>query len=465
MAKNNLTNIQLYQKKKNINIGLILFGVIFIYLLITILAYLTTKHVSIYEVREGSILKDTSFTGIIIREEEVIHSDSEGYVNYFITEGSKVGIKSNVYSISKNKLDLDRMAGSSNDPAADTSSDLTGEEQSEILQITESFTESYRPEAYSDIYNLKNSIYDIVQNNSTESRQAKLETLLQNGTENLQVYSSVGDGIIVYSIDGYENLTLDKTTEDMISKADYKSTELSNNSLIHSGDPVYKLITSDEWTVAIELDDEMADQLMEKQYIRVCFSKDGKKEWASLKVINTKKSNIGFLTFDKSMIRYATDRFIDIELVLEDQSGLKIPKSSVVQKDFYCVPGEYITKGGNSNQTGILIQGEKNSVEFKEADVYYRDTETDTCYLNASSFKKGTTVLKPDSGDTFELGKTDKLNGVYNVNKGYAVFRYIHILSESEEYYIIDSGSNYGLTNYDHIALDGDSINEKDIVF
>ncbi|MDD6231880.1 MAG: HlyD family efflux transporter periplasmic adaptor subunit, partial [Frisingicoccus sp.] len=87
MAKNNLTNIQLYQKKKKINIGLILFGVIFIYLIITILAYITSKHVSIYEVREGSILKDTSFTGIIIRDEEVIKSDSEGYINYFITEG------------------------------------------------------------------------------------------------------------------------------------------------------------------------------------------------------------------------------------------------------------------------------------------------------------------------------------------------------------------------------------------
>lgn len=465
MAKNNLTNIQLYQKKKKINIGLILFGVIFIYLIITILAYITSKHVSIYEVREGSILKDTSFTGIIIRDEEVIKSDSEGYINYFITEGSKVGKKSNVYCISKNKLDLDNIEATVVDENSDTSSDITAEEQAEILQITESFTEGYRPEFYGDIYNLKNSIYDIAQNNSTESRQAKLETLLQNGVENLQVCPATSDGIIVYSVDGYENLSLDKTTEDIISKNDYKKTELSNNTLIHTGDPVYKLIKSDEWTVGIELDQEMADQLIEKDYVRVRFSKDGKKEWASVKVINTKKSNIGFLTFNKSMIRYASDRFIDIELILEDQSGLKIPKSSVVEKDFYRVPADFITKGGNSNQTGILVQGEKNSVEFQEADIYYRDTETDTCYLDAMSLKKGTVILKPESGDTFELDNTDKLNGVYNVNKGYAVFRYIDILSESEEYYIIQSGSNYGLSNYDHIALDGKSINEKDIVF
>lgn len=464
MAKNNLTNIQLYQKKKNINIGLVLFGVIFIYLVITILAYVTAKHVSVYEVREGSILKDTSFTGIIIREEQVIKSDSEGYVNYFVTEGSKVGSKSNVYSISKNKLDLDSVAAPESEET-ETSSDITSEEQSEILQLAETFTDSYRSESYNAIYNLKDSIYDIVQNNSTDSRQAKLETLLQTGSEDLNVYTAVDDGIIVYSIDGYEDLTLNKTTEDIINKTDYKNTELSNNTLIYSGDPVYKLITSDEWTVGIELDDDMADQLIEKPYIKVRFTKDGKTEWASLKVINTKNSNIGFLTFDKSMIRYATDRFIDIELILEDQSGLKIPKSSVIQKEFYCVPGDYITRGGNSNQTGILVQGDKNSVEFESADVYYRDAETDLCYIDTASLKAGTTILKPDSGDSYELREKDTLNGVYNVNKGYAIFRYVDILSESEEYYIIASGSSYGLSNYDHIALDGTSINEKDIVF
>ena len=58
MADKNLTNIQIYQRRKTkYNTGVILFGIIFIYLVITILAYVTNKKVSIYEVREGSILK------------------------------------------------------------------------------------------------------------------------------------------------------------------------------------------------------------------------------------------------------------------------------------------------------------------------------------------------------------------------------------------------------------------------
>ncbi len=32
------------------------------------------------------------------------------------------------------------------------------------------------------------------------------------------------------------------------------------------------------------------------------------------------------------MIRYADERYLNIELIFEDESGLKIPKSAVVEK-------------------------------------------------------------------------------------------------------------------------------------
>ena len=107
MAGNELTNIQIYQRKRSFNIGVILFGVIFIYLVITVLAYITGRRVSVYEVREGSILKDTAYTGIVLREEVVVTSDTEGYVNYFAMESTKVGKKTNIYSLSTDKLELD----------------------------------------------------------------------------------------------------------------------------------------------------------------------------------------------------------------------------------------------------------------------------------------------------------------------------------------------------------------------
>ncbi|MDO4312890.1 MAG: hypothetical protein Q4C52_07380, partial [Eubacteriales bacterium] len=95
----------------------------------------------------------------------------------------------------------------------------------------------------------------------------------------------------------------------------------------------------------------------------------------------------------------------------------------------------------------------------------YRDIDTDMVYIDTNAFKEGTVLLKPDSGDTYTLKETKSLSGVYNINKGYAVFRQIDILCESEEYYIISTGNDYGLSNYDHIALDSDTVLENDIVF
>ena len=289
--------------------------------------------------------------------------------------------------------------------------------------------------------------------------------LLQNGTEGLTVYPALRDGIIVYSIDGYENLTLDQVTEDVIAKTDYESMDLSNDMKVYPGDPVYKLITSDEWIVAVELDDAMAKEVADREYIKVRFSKDNETTWASFALYNTKDSNLGFFTFDHSMIRYATERFLDLELILEDETGLKIPKSAVTEKDFYTVPQDYLTRGGNSNETGLLVQKRKNTVEFEPVTVYYRDIETDMVYIDINSFKEGTVLVKPDSNDTCILKETASLSGVYNVNKGYAVFRQVNILCESEEYYIISNGNDYGLSNYDRIALDCDTIRDNGIVF
>ena len=56
------------------------------------------------------------------------------------------------------------------------------------------------------------------------------------------------------------------------------------------------------------------------------------------------------------------------------------------------------------------------------------------------------------------------LKGVYNINKGYAVFKQINILSENDEYAIVETKTRYGLSLYDHIALDGSKIKEDQAV-
>ena len=152
-------------------------------------------------------------------------------------------------------------------------------------------------------------------------------------------------------------------------------------------------------------------------------------------MIKKEKQYYGCLNFDKSMIRYADKRYLHVELILEDQSGLKIPKSAVVQKPCYAIPQEYLTTGGNSSDSGVMIQ-DKDSAVFQQVEIYYV-SEDGTNYINPESLKNGSVLIKPESSETMTVEATEKLNGVYNINQGYAVFRAVEILCESDEYYII----------------------------
>ena len=109
---------------------------------------------------------------------------------------------------------------------------------------------------------------------------------------------------------------------------------------------------------------------------------------AAFSMKKVKGSYLGYLAFDSSMVRYAQDRFVDVELILEDQSGLKIPKSAITKKDFYVIPEDYLTQGGNSNSTGVLIDTGKENAEFQAVDIYYRDTQTGSVYVDPDDFEK-----------------------------------------------------------------------------
>ncbi len=163
MADHNLTNIQTYRRRPHFNIGIVIFGIILIYLIITVFTYFTSKHVSVYEVREGSILRDTAYTGLIIRNEQIIASEADGYVNYFSPEGSKVGARTDVYTLSNEKLNF-RETGS------DGQAVLSADEQAALLLKIQSFSENSDDAQFRDVYTLKDNINNVLESKSSQSK-------------------------------------------------------------------------------------------------------------------------------------------------------------------------------------------------------------------------------------------------------------------------------------------------------
>ena len=77
-----------YKKPRNINIGVVMFGVVFVYLCICVVSYITKESISIYEVVQGSLDQDNIFTGIAIRDEKIVTTDTAGVVSYYVREGT-----------------------------------------------------------------------------------------------------------------------------------------------------------------------------------------------------------------------------------------------------------------------------------------------------------------------------------------------------------------------------------------
>ena len=455
------SNILEFKKKKQLNIGIVIFGIIFIYLVATVVMYITAPHITVYEVRQGSILKDNAYTGLAIRDEIVVNATESGYINYYAQDTSKVKVGSNIYTLSTDKLKFDEVE-------IDESIVLTAEEEHNVFLKMQKFTLDYDECNFRDTYDLKTDIKNTLGSLNSQSKSDQIDSMISQGNvSGIQLFSTADDGVVVYSIDGMENVTVETATLKYLDKSKHETTEFTNNTKIKAGDAVYKIVTSDAWTLMIELDKDTAKLLQEKKYVKTHFTKDNQTLWATLNIKLLDGKHIAYLSFDNAMVRYAKERYLDVELILEDETGLKIPKTAETEKDFFVVPRSYITQGGNSSNTGVLIQTKDangNTItEFFTVNIYYEDEEV--VYLNPNDFDKDDILLKPESNETFMLKEKKSLKGVYCINKGYAVFKQIHILCESDTYYIVEEGNSYGLSNYDHIALDSTGIKENDIVF
>lgn len=456
--------VKKYRKPLNINIGLIIFGIIFLYILICVFLYMTSKHVVGYEVRMGTLSVENVYKGIAIREETILKSDNSGYINYYARESSKVKAGSLVYSIDETGEFQEMMN------AANVSGDnsLSNEDLLELRTDIVSFDNQYSAAEYNKVYDFKYSIQGTVLKLANTNALDSIHSLSGNSLQNsVDLGTSTLSGIVIYHTDGYEDLRPENVTKEILENETYEKKQLINNELIANGDPVFKLSTSEDWSIIIPINEERAVKFAEDPYIKVRFLKNQLESWATVTVLNNADGTYAQLNFNNSMITFALDRYIDIELIENEKPGLKIPNSSIVEKEFFLVPADYITKGGDQSKDGVMRESYAEdgsiSTEFVVTTIY-NATEQEY-YVDDSTLRIGDYIMKPNSTDKYAISKKASLIGVYNSNKGYADFKQINILYQNEEYSIVESNTQYGLNVYDYIVLDASTVNEDDIIY
>ena len=463
MAGTKSNKIKKYRKPLNLNIGMIIFGVIFIYVVVCVIMYFQSGRITRYEVMEGSLATNNIYRGVIVRDEMVIPADIAGYMNYYAREGERVSRNDLVYVMDQTGRLNEALEGMAMGENTVSDKELA-EFRSEIVNFVHGFDCKNYENTYDFKYSMKNTVLKL-------ANVGMLQNIGSLGdAANIVNYSySPETGIVAYWTDGYEDLTAQDVTAAVFDSTQYKKTQLLSNSLVEQGDPAYKLSTSENWSIVIQVEPERGAKLQEEGYILVRFLKNQYESWGQARLLSNADGNTYLeLSFTNSMLTFLSDRFVDVELIVEDETGLKIPVSSIVQKEFFLIPEEYVILSGNSGRGSIMrqcyLEDGSISSESLAIDLYNFDDETKEYYLDSSILNVGDILYKLDSQETFTVSRRATLIGVYNMNKGYADFKQINILYQNEEYAIVKSNTKYGLNVYDYIALNADNVRDDQFI-
>lgn len=444
----------------NLNVSLVIFAGILFYLISQVFTIMTSKKTDVYEVRTGSLADDLITRGIAVREEKIVESGYTGIINFYNKETERLGYGALAYTIDEKGLLQEYLSKYADLEKYYTESILT-----EFRQDAIDFTADFDRTNFQTIYDYKNSI----QSASLKiTNRSVLESIQDMSSADIHTCYSEVTGDIVYAVDGYENKTADTIRKEDFNESAYKKKEVANNQQVREGDPIFRVCDNETWSVVIRVDTpEQALALEKEGNIKIKFLKNGLESWAS---VSSRVDEAGdcfvTLTFTNSMVTFCTDRFIDVEVVTNKKTGLKVPNSSITTGEFFLIPKDFLTTG-TEGRKGVYLQvysstDAEPTIEFVPTTPYSENEEY--YFLDGSVLKAGEIILKKDSQDQFTLGDVAQLTGVYYINKGYADFREVSILYQNEDFAIVEPHSIYGLMEYDYIVLYANTINPEEFV-
>ena len=474
MAKNN--NVIKYRRSHDKLIALATFVVIAIYIVCFIFLYATKSSVKTYETALGTLYDSESFTALAIRDETIYYSDYSGYINYYQREGSKVANGETIYSVDE----TGRVADILSQLTADASNSLNSNDLSLLKESLDKYKLNYDSNEFYEIYNLKTDLNSTILTSINENIMENLDSLIDStGNENFfNTVSSAAAGIVIYSTDGFEDFNEDDLSASVFNKNNYSKNNLkstSNEDTITAGDPAYKIINSEEWSLYIPLTTAQIESLNLKNAtsVTINFKSDGISTDCDFELLEIDGDYYGKISLSKYMIRYATERYLDIELVVDETEGSKVPSSAMTTKSFYYLPYNFLTESGSDTGYIIRYTQDGSTVEtFVSVSTYYTEdndttaTDDDYIYVDPNDFPSTDfIILKVDSNEIYTNITTKDLNGVYCVNTGFTVFKVGIILDKNDEYCILQNNATKGVELYDRIVLNAEKYTEGQLIY
>ncbi len=466
---NKKKNVRYLKRKKKrygfYNIGTFIFFLIFLYMVYSLYTYITKDRIEIYQVMKGSIVNEQNYEGVILREEHVQATQQGGYINLYVQEGKRASLGMPVYSI-----DQDRDVSAGMGEGTDKDSTLNEEDLEEIKRDISEFSQDFEAIKFSEIYNFQYSVESSIVKAINFNSMGNLDLAIANSNGAMMQYAAPFAGVVSYTIDGYEG----KVPTDLIASdfnmENYEKKIVTIGQLAESGSGIYKLVTSDVWQIVFQLPEGESNLFEENQKVQIVLKPlDLEVTGTFTSAIGTDGTSLGVIEVDRYLVEILSQRFVDFEIVQKDKDGLKVPISAVIEKEFYVIPKSYLMTVGEDTNGGfnkLYFENEGERAQYEPAEIYHESEEY--YYIikeEGGTFQAGDYIQKPESDERYQIGETRTLPGVYNVNKGYTMFKLIETISSSDEFYTVQIGSSYGLSEFDHIVLNGKTVSEGELIF
>lgn len=432
------------------------------YFVFMFISYSNKTSIKFYEVEEGSLVKEHNYSGIIIRNEKLVQGDKSGYVLFYVADSKKIPMGNRLYSIDA--------SGNLNSYLEAHSDELTTYSKQKLRNVRNTImsdSRSFSPMEFRETYLLKDALDAAVLEFTDMDAVASIADELKKNGINFSEHKTDTTGIVTYSIDGYEGIEISDINKHTFEKS-YEKKRVRSGDLVEEGEPLCKIITDEDWKIVFPINSEDIEEFSGKDTLKISFKDKGITVNAGYSMFKgSDGAGYGMLELKRYLIQFVGERFINFEIVTNDVSGLKIPDKSLTQKNFHIIPSEYKTSDEKGNY-GFLKQNitENGTVEeFVICEIYLDDGEY--CYVDLNdktTIKSGDFVGNSISGN-YRTGAVKPLMGVYNINKGYAVFKRIELLEKANGYCIVKKNTPYGISVYDHIVLDAETVEEGQVLY
>ena len=454
--------------------ALIALAICVLYFVISIFRLNDRRAVSSYQVISGSNSTSNVYTAVILRDETVVNSPMDGYMNYYTKNGERIGASSIVCTMDAKgdffkRMEEELKEHGNNDLSDDT---LKGF-QSVLAQFNQNFDVNDYSRLYYGKYDITTDLMDLLNTDvyNQISKNARGESVFE-------AIRCTVPGIVMFSFDNYVSLKQEEINESLFNRSKYELKKIAAGSHVEKDAPLYRIVNSDAFSVIFPLEEEDKLQYFLSQKITIIFKEEGVTlEGAYSHFSGADKKRYAKVDFSGNGYPFLNLRFVDIQIADSNISGYKIPKSAVTEKEYFSVPKDYVNTSKSTPY--MMVYTDTGNLSKRQVSII-KSTE-DEYVISASDIESGDELYyKPDEDIPYDssqeststvnlryrLYNTTKIKGVYNIDRGYTVFKPIEIIyTTGDGYYIIDKQAPFTVKEYERISMNAAEYEEGDFVY